>query len=98
MPKKIEFFFDCFINAGGEFMKGKLYRQINDGCIYEVIGQAEDFESSLSWVLWNERTGERQFVPEMRLRRQLGWDLVGRTKESGGEETTTRELPPALMK
>ncbi len=79
-------------------MQGKLFRQLKDGSIYEIIGQADNFESSLEYILWSERTGDRQFVPEMILRRQIGWDLVGSTHKFDTRETPIRKVPPPLMK
>ncbi len=79
-------------------MKGKLYRRIQDGCIYEIIGQDERPKMESRWILWNERIGERIFATDRDLRRQIGWDLVGKTGKSGPQETTAREVPAALMK
>jgi len=79
-------------------MKGKRFRRYANGCIYEVIGRAEDSAVSANWILWNDRFSERLLVTEAELARQVGWDLVGSTKESGSEETGTRPAPAALMK
>ncbi len=79
-------------------MKGKLYRRNQDGCIYEVIGQDERPGMTPRWILWNERIGERQFVVDFQLGRQLGWELVGQVGKSDRQETTPRDVPAALMK
>ncbi len=79
-------------------MKGKRYRRIQDGCIYEVIGQDERPGMAPRWILWNERIGERQFVVDFQLGRQLGWELVGKVGKSDRQETTPRDVPAALMK
>ncbi len=75
-----------------------LYRRIQNGCIYEVIGQADSPGASPHWILWNERIGERQFVVDFQLARQVGWELVGKVGKSDRQETTPREVPAALMK
>ena len=54
-------------------MKGKLYRRNKDGYIYEVVGQEESSALGLLWIMWNERVGERQFVMDIELKRQVGW-------------------------
>jgi hypothetical protein len=79
-------------------MKGNLYRRNQDGCIYEVIGQDDSPDAPERWILWNDRIGERQFVDDFLLMRQVGWELVGKTGKSGPQETTARKAPPALMK
>ena len=79
-------------------MIGNLYRRVQDGCIYEVIGQDEIFGTSPCWFLWNERFGERQIVMDTQLTRQVGWELVGKVGKSDRQETTPREVPAALMK
>ncbi len=81
-------------------MKGKLYRRNKDGYIYEVIGHDEVPGIGVRWVLWNERVGERQFVPEIELQRQVGWELVGTAvgAETEAKEAPAREMPAALMK
>ena len=79
-------------------MKGNLYRRIQDGCIYEVIGQDEISGTSPCWFLWNERFAERVSVIDFHLTRQVGWELVGKVGKSDPQETTPREVPPALMK
>ncbi len=79
-------------------MKGNLYRRIQDGCIYEVIGQDERPGMAPCWILWNERIGERIFATDRDLGRQIGWDLVGKTGKSDPQETTPRDVPAALMK
>ncbi len=79
-------------------MKGKLYRRIQDGCIYEVIEQDVGLGMEPRWILWNERLGERIFATDRDLGRQIGWELVGKAGKSSPQETTVRELPPALMK
>ena len=76
-------------------MKGKRYRRYANGCIYEVIGQADNSAISTNWILWNERFSERLLVPEAELVRQVGWDLVG----AGGEaKADVRPAPAPLMK
>ena len=79
-------------------MKGKLYRRIQDGCIYEVIEQDLRLGMEPRWILWNERIGERIFATDRDLGRQIGRELVGKAGKSSPRETTVRELPPALMK
>ncbi|NKB48809.1 MAG: hypothetical protein GKS02_05515 [Alphaproteobacteria bacterium] len=79
-------------------MKGKLYRRYANGCIYEVIGQAISDGAAPRWTLWNERFAERLAVTETELARQVGWDLVGTTKESTPEDAGDRQMPAALMK
>ena len=79
-------------------MKGNLYRRIQDGCIYEVIGQDEISGTSPCWFLWNERFGERQIVMDFQLTQQVDWELVGKVGKSDPQETTPREVPAALMK
>ncbi len=79
-------------------MKGKLYRRIEDGCIYEVIGQVESPAAPSRWILWNDRVGERKIVVDFQLMRQVGWELVGTVEMSAPQETTSREIPTALMK
>ncbi len=78
-------------------MKGNLYRRIQDGCIYEVIGQDEISGTSPCWFLWSERFGERQIVEGTQLTQQVGWELVGKVGESD-RQGTTREVPAALIK
>ncbi len=63
-------------------MKGKLFRRIQVGCIYEVIGQDESPGMASRWILWNERIGERIFARDDELGRQIGWDLVGKVEKS----------------
>lgn len=78
-------------------MKGKLYRRNKDGYIYEAIDHEETPGIGVRWIMWNERVGERQFVPEIELERQVGWELVGTAHDVAPQEETTREAPPALM-
>ena len=63
-------------------MKGKLYRRIQDGCIYEVIGQAGNYGSSRRWLVWNKKFSERRIVLEVELVRQVGWELIETTRSS----------------
>ncbi len=79
-------------------MKGKLYRRIQDGCIYEVIEQDVRLGMEPRWILWNDRIGERIFATDRDLGRQIGWELVGKAGKFSPQETTVHELPPALMK
>ncbi len=79
-------------------MIGNLYRRIQDGCIYEVIGQDEISGTSTCWFLWSERFGERQIVEGTQLTRQVGWELVGKVGKSKPHEPTPREVPATLMK
>ncbi len=79
-------------------MKGKRYRRIQDGCIYDVIGQDETTGTSSHWILWSERLGERHSVIDFQLTRQIGWELVGKVGKPGPQETTARKVPPPLMK
>ena len=76
-------------------MEGKRFRRIQNGCIYEIIGRDETPGRQPRWILWNDRIGERRFEVDFQLKRQLGWELVGRSDQ---QETTPREIPPALMK
>ncbi len=79
-------------------MKGKLYRRIQDGCIYEVIEQDVRLRMEPRWILWNDRIGERIFATDRDLGWQIGWELVGKARKSSPQETTVLEVPPALMK
>ncbi len=76
-------------------MEGKRFRRIQNGCIYEIIGRDETPGRQSRWILWNEQIGERQFEVDFQLKRQIGWELVGKSDQ---QETTPREVPPALMK
>lgn len=79
-------------------MKGKLYRRNKDGYIYEVVGQEESSALGLLWIMWNERVGERQFVMDIELKRQVGWELVGTVQSAAPPEESPQEIPAALMK
>lgn len=79
-------------------MKGKLFRRNKDGYIYEAIGQEDTTGPSPRWILWNERVGERQYVLEVELARQVGWELVGTAVNVRPQETTDRVIPAALLK
>ncbi len=79
-------------------MKGKLYRRIQDGCIYEVIEQDVRLGMESRWILWNERLGERIFATDRDLGRQIGWELGGKAGKSKPHEPTPREVPATLMK
>ena len=79
-------------------MEGRLYRRYANGCIYEVIGEADRSGTSPKWILWNDRFAERLFVTETELARQVGWDLVGTSNTPSPQETAAREVPAALIK
>jgi len=79
-------------------MKGKLYRRNTDGYIYEVIEQEEAGGPAARWILWNDRVGERQYVPEVELARQVGWELVGTAVNVRPDEDANQVRPAALMK
>lgn len=79
-------------------MLGKLYRRNKDGYIYEAIGQEKKTGPSPRWILWNERVGERQYVLDVELSRQVGWDLVGTALNVRPQENSDRIRPAALMK
>lgn len=79
-------------------MQGKLFRRNKDGYIYEAIGQEDTTGPSPRWILWNDRVGERQFVLEVELARQVGWELVGTAVSVRPEEGSDRVRPAALMK
>jgi hypothetical protein len=79
-------------------MQGKLYRRNKDGYIYEVIGQENEAGPSPRWILWNDRVGERQYVLDVELARQVGWELVGTAVNVRPEEDADRVRPAALMK
>lgn len=79
-------------------MLGKLYRRNKDGYIYEAIGQEKTTGPSPRWILWNERVGERQYVLDVELSRQVGWELVGTALNVRPEENLDRIRPAALMK
>lgn len=80
-------------------MLGKLFRRNKDGYIYEVTGREDDATgASPRWILWNERVGERQFVLDVELERQVGWELVGTSVNVRPEEPEDRMRPAALMK
>jgi len=94
----VEFFNDVFRNRrrrGEEIMEGKRFRRIQNGCIYEIIGRDETPGQQPHWILWNEAIGERVLAVDFQLKRQMGWELVGKSNQ---QETTPREVPPALMK
>jgi hypothetical protein len=76
-------------------MEGKRFRRIQNGCIYEIIGRDETPGRQPRWILRNEQVGGREFADEYQLKRQLGWELIGKSDQ---QETTPREVPPALMK
>ena len=78
-------------------MEGRLYRRYANGCIYEVIDEADRSGTSPKWILWNDRFAERIIVTETELARQVGWDLVGTSNASSPQETAAREVPAALM-
>jgi hypothetical protein len=79
-------------------MKGKLFRRNKDGYIYEAIGQEDVAGLSPRWILWNDRVGERQFVLQVELERQVGWELVGTAVNVRPEEDSDQVRPAALMK
>ncbi len=79
-------------------MKGKLFRRNKDGYIYEAIGQEDTTGPSPRWILWNERVGERQYVLEVELARQVGWELVGTAVNVRPQETADWVIPAALLK
>lgn len=79
-------------------MKGKLFRRNKDGYIYEAIGQEGVAGPSPRWILWNDRVGERQFVLQVELERQVGWELVGTAVNVRPEEDSDQVRPAALMK
>ncbi len=79
-------------------MEGRLYRRYANGCIYEVIDEADRSGTSPKWILWNDRFAERLIVPEVELSRQVGWDLVGDANTSDSEDTAAGEVPAALIK
>jgi len=79
-------------------MLGKLYRRNKDGYIYESIGQEKKTGPSPRWILWNERVGERQYVLDVELSRQVGWELVGTALNVRPQENSDRIRPAALMK
>lgn len=79
-------------------MKGKLYRRNKDGYIYEVIGQDDRPGREDSWILWNERAGERHYVMGIELQRQVGWELVGVAQGIVREQPAEQQRPAALMK
>lgn len=83
---------------GEEIMQGKLFRRNKDGYIYEAIGQEDATGPSPRWILWNDRVGERQYVLEVELARQVGWELVGTSVNVRPQEDPDRVLPAALMK
>ena len=76
-------------------MEGKRFRRVQNGCIYEIIGRDETPGRTPRWILWNEREDKEEFAVDYQLKRQVGWELVGRSDQ---QETTPREVPPALMK
>ncbi len=76
-------------------MEGKRFRRIQNGCIYEIIGRDETPGQQPRWILRDDRTGEREFAVDFQLKRQVGWELVGKSDQ---QETTLREVPAALMK
>ena len=76
-------------------MEGKRFRRIQNGLHYEVIGRDETPGRQPRWILWNDRLRERQFEVDFQLKRQVGWELVGKSDQ---QETMPREVPPALMK
>lgn len=76
-------------------MEGKRFRRIQNGCIYDVIGRDETPGRTPRWILWNDRTGEQEFADDFRLKRQLGWELIGTAKQP---EKTHRPAPPPLLK
>lgn len=78
-------------------MKGRLYRRMKDGYIYEVTEWENLPGVGTRWTLWNDRAGERQFAMDVELQRQVGWELVG-TAPGVVREETTRPRPAALMK
>jgi len=76
-------------------MKGKRFRRIQNGHIYEVIGRDETPGREPQWILWNDQIGEREFAPDMRLNRQLGWEVVGSSNSQG---SAAQAVPPPLIK
>ena len=94
----VDFFHDVIRNRrrrGKGIMEGKRFRRIQNGCIYEIIGRDETPGGQPGWILWNEREGKEVFEIDFQLKRQVGWELVGKSDQL---ETTPREVPPALMK
>jgi len=94
----VDFFHDVIRNRrrrGEGIMEGKRFRRIQNGCIYEIIGRDETPGGQPCWILWNEREGKEVFAVDFQLKRQVGWELVGKSDQP---ETTAREAPPALMK
>ena len=69
-------------------MLGRQYRRIENGRIYEIIGQDVDFEPSRLWLLWNGEFGDPREATEAELVQQVGWDFV--EKE---EKSDLRKLP-----
>ena len=57
-------------------MKGKLFRRIQDGCIYEVIARASNRGEFRRWTVWNEKFRDRRIVLEVELARQAGWEPI----------------------
>ena len=63
-------------------MKGKLYRRVQDDCIYEVIGQASNRGEYRRWTVWNEKFRDRRIVLEIELEQQVGWEPISAARES----------------
>ena len=63
-------------------MKGKIFRRVQDGSIYEVIGRASNRGEFRRWTVWNEKFRDRRIVLEVELAWQAGWELVGKPRES----------------
>ena len=78
-------------------MLGRQYRRIENGRIYEIIGQDVDFEQSHFWLLWNGEFGDPRAATEAELVQQVGWDLVEKEKKSDQQKLRVHGTPSAAV-
>ena len=78
-------------------MLGKKYRRIENGRIYEIIGQDVDFELSCLWLLWNGEFGDPRAATEAELVKQVGWDFVGKEEKSDPQNFPAYETPSTVV-
>jgi len=78
-------------------MLGKQYRRIENGRIYEIIGQDVAFEPSRFWLLWNGELGDPQAATEADLVQQIGWDIVDKKEKPDPQKLPVCETPTAVV-